>query len=55
MNKKVEAPKKSEGTAIMACTCKNSFQDKLYGAGKRVHNLGPKSGATCTVCGRSKK
>lgn len=55
MSKKGETEKKYTGTAVMACTCKNKFQDERYGAGKRVHNLGPKSGATCTVCGNTKK
>lgn len=45
---------------ILTCKCKNAFQDKLYGSGKRVHNSGPKAGPNktegyrCTVCGSSK-
>ena len=26
-------------TQIVSCKCKNEFQDKKYGQGKRVHNL----------------
>jgi hypothetical protein len=39
--------------AVFSCTCKHEFQDKTYGAGKRVFNLG-KTGYKCTVCGSKK-
>jgi len=38
---------------IMQCSCKNPYQDKLYGYSIRLHN--PKSGGfRCTVCGTTK-
>ena len=42
---------------IKKCTCKNEYQDKKYGKGKRVHNKFEKDGGgwRCTVCGRDKK
>lgn len=43
---------------IMQCSCKSEFQDKTYGKGQRVHNVGQKSKANppmvCTVCGSKK-
>ena len=43
-------------TKVLKCVCESEFQDKEYGPGKRLHNLGVKdtSGvpARCTVCGR---
>jgi hypothetical protein len=49
---------KSEGkimskTAILSCNCKHGYQDRTYGVGKRVCNVG-KTGdkASCTVCGK---
>ena len=37
--------------AIKKCTCKSTFQDKLHGKGKRVHNeLAHNKGLRCTVC-----
>lgn len=43
------------GCTILACKCKNKYQDEKYGAGQRVHNYmrGKESGkpqARCTVC-----
>ena len=43
-------------TKEIKCTCKNEFQDKLYGKGMRVHNecganKGKTTGWKCTVCG----
>lgn len=37
---------------IMNCTCKNAYQDKLYGVGKRVFNpMGKeRKRARCTSC-----
>jgi hypothetical protein len=45
--------------AIITCSCKNEFQDQLYGKGKRVHNLAKgafnkQGGWRCTVCGNLK-
>jgi aspartate carbamoyltransferase regulatory subunit len=44
---------------VLKCDCKNDFQDKEHGKGKRVHNpmkvvkpQPPKY--RCTVCGREK-
>lgn len=42
---------------IITCACKSPFQDKLYGASKRVANscqkeAGKPTGYRCTVCGR---
>jgi len=44
---------------IKGCTCKNTFQDKEYGQGLRVHNECAKTGKQtgkmrCTVCGATK-
>lgn len=37
---------------IRPCNCESAYQDKAYGKGQRVHNIGAKTGrATCTVCG----
>lgn len=38
---------------IMQCTCRNEYQDTVYGKGNRVHNyaMKPKSWR-CTVCGQ---
>ena len=43
-------------TVIKPCHCTNSFQDALYGPGKRLFNLrlaktGTPPSARCTVCG----
>jgi hypothetical protein len=40
------------GVVILNCTCNIPYQDKIYGMGKRVHNL-KKTGmeANCTGCG----
>ncbi len=35
---------------IVTCNCKNEYQDKKYGQGKRVMNE-CNSGCRCTVCG----
>lgn len=46
-------------TSIRPCTCKNTFQDELYGPGNRVFNARGKgrgnteiSGFRCTSCSR---
>ena len=43
-------------TIIGNCTCVSEYQDKHYGAGRRVGNLSGKPDnkeAGCTVCGRT--
>lgn len=51
---------KTGGTRIISCTCRSEFQDRTYGAGRRVHNLGPRTAgsntrmARCTVCATEK-
>jgi len=47
------------GVIIKRCKCKHAYQDKCYGKGMRVHNLGVgklKSApvAECTVCKSTK-
>lgn len=43
---------------ILKCNCSNSYQDKLYGKGMRIHNICSKDPrikqARCTVCGKVK-
>ena len=42
-------------TQILACKCTNEYQDRVYGAGMRLHNHSPKTSAggwRCTVCKR---
>jgi hypothetical protein len=55
MSKKDKNPVGSKdnrgGTARLKCSCPNTFQDKMYGAGVRVHN-GTKDGHRCTSCGK---
>jgi hypothetical protein len=45
-------------TITLPCTCKHESQDKLYGNGQRLHNIGGGTKATvtrkCTVCGTKK-
>jgi len=40
---------------ILLCSCRNSYQDREYGVGYRVHNpcltQTKQAGARCTVCG----
>lgn len=38
---------------IAPCSCKHDYQDKLYGNGRRVFNMG-KTVYKCTVCKASK-
>lgn len=38
---------------VTSCDCKHAYQDKNYGQGKRVHNIG-KAAYRCTVCGKEK-
>lgn len=39
-------------SVIANCACKNEFQDRRYGAGRRVHNTLKKDGLCCTSCGK---
>lgn len=40
-----------QGTIELPCDCKSEFQDKLYGKGKRLHNiLASRKQAACTIC-----
>ena len=43
-------------TKIMPCTCTHAAQDRLHGAGRRVHNSYEKvpDGWRYTVCGAEK-
>ena len=46
-------------TKLKKCTCKDEFQDKRYGKGRRVMNQAPAKGAMpnryrCTVCGEER-
>lgn len=45
---------KITGCIIKACSCKNAFQDKTYGKGKRVFNIKKDNAKppVCTVCGK---
>ena len=38
-------------TKIINCTCKHKFQDKRYGAGRRVANYkADGNSVVCTIC-----
>lgn len=40
-------------TIIKPCKCENDYQDKKYGKGNRIHNIGgskERPVAVCTVC-----
>lgn len=44
-------------TKIIKCSCVHVYQDKRYGQGRRVHNVGGGRGGAnikyyCTVCGK---
>lgn len=39
--------------AVFQCSCNHEFQDKTYGKGRRVFNMG-KSNYRCTVCKSTK-
>ena len=44
---------------ILPCPCSHDGQDKMYGAGQRVHNYAKskpnkEGGWVCTVCGKAK-
>ena len=55
-NKKTEVKvPKAMGTCIVTCTCAHEYQDKTYGAHRRVANVAHpekshKGQAKCTVC-----
>lgn len=46
-------------TRVISCSCKNGYQDKVYGVNKRLGNVkGDKSDsdtARCTSCGKEVK
>lgn len=42
------------GSVVAACACEHEYQDKKYGKGKRLHNVGDNGGIKCTVCGVKK-
>lgn len=45
-----KAPTKN-GTVVAPCKCTHKFQDSIYGAGRRLHNLCAKGlKRRCTVC-----
>lgn len=48
---------KKQGTIILPCTCVDEQQDKMYGKGMRLHNVGGKLNdqAYCTVCSPSQQ
>jgi len=46
-------------TARKKCSCSDAFQDKMYGAGVRVHNRKMRTATNptlwrCTVCGTNR-
>lgn len=38
-------------SVIKACKCVHPYQDKKYGAGRRVHTVAKDGMERCTVCG----
>jgi hypothetical protein len=46
-------------TKVLTCTCRNAFQDSIYGPGRRLHNSMEKdkrlTGWRCTVCGHTQE
>jgi hypothetical protein len=47
----------SDGSKVAPCNCKQTYQDKRYGNGQRLHNAqqGKNKGKfRCTACGSSK-
>ena len=52
---KEEKGKAGMGTVIRSCTCQSDWQDRTYGKGMRVHNVGGTTTGPryrCTVCGK---
>lgn len=49
---KPKAEKRAAEPIILACSCKHAYQDRRYGAGRRLHNPVNKKENTyrCTVC-----
>lgn len=39
-----------EGCKVLSCNCEHADQDKIYGKGKRLHNVTKDGDAYCTVC-----
>jgi len=42
---------KESGAVLRYCSCTSAFQDRRYGAGRRVFCCAPKGTLSCTVCG----
>lgn len=45
------------GALVLSCSCVSDYQDRRYGAGRRVHNQTTKTPPSpppyrCTVCGQ---
>lgn len=42
-------------TIVKSCSCKNDYQDSVYGNGRRLFNLKKDTtkGSVCTVCGKA--
>jgi hypothetical protein len=45
------------GTAVIRCDCRHPYQDRVYGAGRRLGNFtksmkGERRQARCTVCSK---
>ena len=51
----VGGPEEKSNTIVAPCSCKNKFQDGMYGSGRRVFNKNQrdpkKNEFRCTVCG----
>ena len=45
--------KTNGSTVLKPHPCVSTFQDKMYGRGVRVFNIGKDDSATCTVCAPS--
>lgn len=56
--KETTKPETSSGVVIATCNCRNLWQDRRYGVGKRVFNMNmrdkTKNEGRCTVCGSKK-
>jgi hypothetical protein len=45
---------KSSGTVVFPHSCKNEFQNRRYGNGLRLFNVGMNNKVRCTVCGETR-
>lgn len=41
------------GIKLAPCNCPSAYQDKFYGKGVRVKNVGKDGKLVCTVCGKA--